>query len=414
MSGTTPYQIEHECPQCSAPVVLDEGDHLLTCPYCKVKLYLAFDSYPRYYLPSSANAGRSLFVPYWRSKGIEFSIRAAGIQDSVVDRTWNASKYACFPSSLGVRPQTLKLHLMEPGRQAHVLPALTPPDAPPPVPPLSSLIGRNFPEENDLLFFRTFLRDAFALIYLPTHVTGGTLCDGVDSKPLDVPPSDLPEDNWPVDDLQDFRYCFMPAICPNCGNDLAGEKQSCVVFCPTCMLGYSISNGLLQGTPFLVTKGGSRNSLLLPFWRFHLEPEGLPLPRTTGRILPGARMEEFDTQNVFFWIPAFRLNPKLFLRLAHLATMAHLDVEQEDAGSRVPSIQAVTIPAAEAVKSIKLVLALLSPRNQELLFRLNHLEVTVKEIALVLVPFESTGYELTNRQIQTGIHRNALKYGRNL
>lgn len=409
-----PYRIEHHCPQCSAPITLGENDHLLTCPYCKVRLYFSFDGFPRYYLPSEANRDEVLLVPYWRSKGIKFSIRAGGIQESVIDRTWNASGYPCFPSSLGIRPQTLGLRLIEPDDPRRLLPATLSPEEDPPEYPLPSLVGRDWPEEEDPLLFRTFLRDALSLLYLPTLPREDTIYDAIDRKAFGPVPPGLVSGEPATDGRNPCHYHFVPALCPNCGNDLNGEKESSIVFCPNCLIGFSVSNGRLQEVPFVVVNGNSTTDMFLPFWRIRVEPQGLPLPKTTGRILAGGRMQQFDRENFFFWVPAFKINPQLFLRLGHRTTIAQLQVEPLSAMPLLSSIQPVTIPLAEAVKSVKLLLALLSPKDLDLLSRLNDLSVEVKEARPALVPFEQAGCELANRQILVAVHTNALKYGRNL
>jgi hypothetical protein len=414
LSGVAPYQVEHHCPQCSAPIILDENDLLLICPYCRVRLYISFEGYPRYYLPPQVDRDLAFFVPYWRSKGMEFEVRAAGIQESVVDRTWNASRYPSFPPSLGIRPQALRLRLVESGEQRKLLPASLTPDDEPPEHPLTSLMDRDFPEEQDPLLFRAFLRDTFSLIYLPAIEKEGIIHDAIDAKSFGGSLPELSKGDQPVDHSTLCRYHFVPALCPNCGNDLAGEKGSRIVFCQSCMVGFSVSKGTLTDIPLLVAGEGSKTASFLPFWRFSVETRGLPLPRTTGRILPGGRMEQFERGEFCFWVPAFKINPQLLLRLAHRATTARLAVQPLPAMPGISSIPPVTIPSAEAVKTLKLLLLLLSPRDRDLPLRLNDLSIEVKEVTPVLIPFEQTGYELTNRQIQVAVHVNALKYGRNL
>jgi DNA-directed RNA polymerase subunit RPC12/RpoP len=408
------YQVEHQCPQCSAPIVSSEDDQLVSCPYCKVRLLISFEGYPRYYLSPRGNEGADFFVPYWRSKGIAFSVRIGGVEESFVERTWNASPFACFPSSLGARPQTQRLRLAEPDGEHRLLRALASPDEPPPIQPLPSIIGHGLLEPEEPPLFRALLRDTSSLIYLPVFQRGETVYDGIDLKALGSLPDELSGTSYPTGEADQCRHQFVPALCPNCGNDLVCEKESRIVFCQGCTVAFSVSDGQLTETPFVVGKGGSKTATFLPFWAIRVETEGLPLPSTTGVILPGGRIEPLDKDNFHFWVPAFRINPRLFLRLAHRATTVQLDTEPATNLPGVSSIAPVTIPFLEAVKVTKILLALLSPRDGELRLRLSDLSVKVNECVAVLVPFEQTGYELTNRQIQVAVHVNALKYGRNL
>lgn len=414
MINGAPYQIEHECPQCGAQVILSENDRLLSCPYCKVRLYLSFQGHQKYYLSSRGGENSTFFVPYWRSKGFEFSIRAGAVQGSAVDKTWNASRLPCFPSSLGIRPQTQRLRLMEPDGHQRILPAQLSFDEQPPEQAVPACTDLDLLQEEEPLLFRTFLRDTSSLIYLPVFERGGTVYDGIDLKALGPAPSQSPDIEGTVGDAAQSGYSFIPALCPNCGNDLAGEKESWIVFCHNCMVGFSVSNGVFGDIPFLMAKNASKTCSFLPFWRISVETDGLPLPKTTGRILPGGRIQQLDRDDFFFWIPAFKVNPALFLRLAHRATTARIEADPLPALPTASAIPPVTVPFSEAVKALKLLLVLLSPRDRELAHRLSDIPIKVKEGVPTLVPFEPTGCELTNRQIQVAVHVNALKYGRNL
>lgn len=105
-------KIDYSCPQCGAPIVLNETDRLLTCPYCRVRHYLVPEDVFRYYLPPDprlADADRVLFVPYGRFRGMYFHLLWPDIESKVIDYNFLAIKEACFPGSLGLRPQTLHL-----------------------------------------------------------------------------------------------------------------------------------------------------------------------------------------------------------------------------------------------------------------------------------------------------------------
>ena len=57
MNGTK-WQIEQGCPQCGAPVTLDETDRLLACPFCRTRLYLVPEGHFRYHIPPAAGNRR--------------------------------------------------------------------------------------------------------------------------------------------------------------------------------------------------------------------------------------------------------------------------------------------------------------------------------------------------------------------
>ncbi|HLA26741.1 MAG TPA: hypothetical protein VJZ49_02480, partial [Syntrophales bacterium] len=67
------WQIDHQCPQCGAPVTLDEADRLLLCPFCRTKLYLFVSDHFRYFIPAPEARSRDIiYLPYWRLKGLSF------------------------------------------------------------------------------------------------------------------------------------------------------------------------------------------------------------------------------------------------------------------------------------------------------------------------------------------------------
>ena len=45
-----PWAVELQCPQCGAPVTLEEADRILACAFCRVRLLLIHPGYPQYYL----------------------------------------------------------------------------------------------------------------------------------------------------------------------------------------------------------------------------------------------------------------------------------------------------------------------------------------------------------------------------
>jgi hypothetical protein len=76
------WQIEHGCPQCGAPVTMDETDRPLACPFCPTRLYLVAEDHFRYHIPPAAGAeGELLYIPYWRFRGSSFTVSASGWQE---------------------------------------------------------------------------------------------------------------------------------------------------------------------------------------------------------------------------------------------------------------------------------------------------------------------------------------------
>ena len=100
------FLIEHQCPQCGAPAIMEETDRLFTCEFCRVKSYLVAEDVFRYLLPSQAPESKNLlYFPYWRFKGMLFSCAGSGIAHKFVDVSHQAVLSHLFPNSLGLRSQ---------------------------------------------------------------------------------------------------------------------------------------------------------------------------------------------------------------------------------------------------------------------------------------------------------------------
>ncbi|MBI5582708.1 MAG: hypothetical protein HY892_02690, partial [Deltaproteobacteria bacterium] len=121
MNGTN-WQIEQGCPQCGAPVTLDETDRLLACPFCRTRLYLVPEGHFRYYIPPAAGAeGELFYIPYWRLRGSCFSVSASGVTNRFVDTSALAADLPNLPFSLGLRPQALKLRFVSPATEGRFI-----------------------------------------------------------------------------------------------------------------------------------------------------------------------------------------------------------------------------------------------------------------------------------------------------
>ena len=105
------WQIEHACPQCSAPVTMEETDRLFTCPFCKVRLYMASNGPVSYYLDPKASDPDTFYAPYGRFRGMGFSSCVGGTNGTVIDGTTITRPMPPCPDTLGLRPQAMKLHI---------------------------------------------------------------------------------------------------------------------------------------------------------------------------------------------------------------------------------------------------------------------------------------------------------------
>ncbi|MEA2039261.1 MAG: hypothetical protein U9N82_05465 [Thermodesulfobacteriota bacterium] len=105
------FTVEQECPQCGAPIELDETDHVLHCPYCGINNFLFAPHYYRFVLQHKAPDKKIIYVPYLRFKGNVYFCMDRTVSHRIVDITHVGVSFKSFPISLGVRPQAMKVIL---------------------------------------------------------------------------------------------------------------------------------------------------------------------------------------------------------------------------------------------------------------------------------------------------------------
>jgi len=404
------WAIERECPQCGAPVSLDETDRLLVCPYCHVKLYLWTPSHFCYCLPAlKASSEDLVFIPYWRFKGIAYSVIPFEVRHRILDATLLAYPHRVLPITLGIRPQALKLRFVSGEIQGTFIK---------PQMPLQEAVMRIQNQfeglEGGLLsqppFHRVFIGELGSLIYLPVFIRDREVVDGILGKAmgpetglmLDEAPSGVP-DHWQVKP--------MSTLCPNCGNGLLGGRESLLLFCKICHVAWSPSSGRLAARKFGVVPGKGNSSVYLPFWMMKAAVEGILLKSyadlARAANLPKMVRPEWEGQEAYFWVPAFRLRPGLFLRLSKQMTLFQ-PLEKTEAVLPNALLHPVTFSEESASASLNIHLAYLLTKKREHFPRWNEIRIRPLESTLVFIPFTSAGQELVHPQLGIGLQRQTL------
>jgi hypothetical protein len=156
---------------------------------------------------------------------------------------------------------------------------------------------------------------------------------------------------------------------------------------------------------------------MVPFWKIQARISGLALSSMAdlARLanLPRAVPPDWDHQEVFFWAPAFKVRPRIFLSLASRVTLGQpaLNMDREIRENRhVP----VTLPVTEAVQSIRITLAGLAKPRTEILPGLTRLEIAPVRATLVFLAFEDQVHDYVHKRLKAGINKNALALAANL
>ncbi len=407
MNGAN-WQIEQGCPQCGAPTTLDETDRLLACPFCRTRLCIAADGPFHYYLPPAAGGeGQLLFLPYWRLRGSCFSVRDSEVTHRFVDANALALPLPELPASLGLRPQVLKLRFTIPNREGRfIAPEL----------PVKQAIPELAASSPDL-FHRAFIGDAVSLIHAPFFLRGDRLFDAVLGRPVCDCRTDRREFFEKSSSPPAKEVRFVPALCPHCGRDLEGEKDSLVLLCRNCDSAWECRGNEFQRVAFAVLKppaGTTQIALYLPFWRMKPRIAGLDLSSYADLIrlanLSKAITPAFEAASLYFWSPAFKVNPALYSRWARQMTVFRPLGERENRFP-APPLYPVTLPLSEATEGIAVTLAQLLTDKRRLYPKLAGLEVRLEEACLEYHPFLLDRKELLHAELCVALDRTALTYG---
>lgn len=334
----------------------------------------------------------------------------------MVDSSLLAVNLKCFPPTLGLRPQTLKLRFATPQTMGEFLAPQFPFKMPGKTPLPDSPAGFSTGEGSPVLF-ETFVGDTLSVIYSPIYIRGGAFCDAILNRPVASIPTGGPG-CLPACRGNDTLIRFFSTLCPACGWDLEGDKETLVLLCRNCGSSWESSGDGLKKIDSATVAGEGDSIHYLPFWQLRAEVTGPVALHSYGDLirsanLPKAVRKEWDDRELSFWIPAFKIQPHLFLRLARSLTVIQPSDELLES---LPGKQVypVTLPASDAVESIPATVASFAVPRHLVLPRLPDIRVALKRFLLVYLPFALQGEEFIHRGMQLTISRNALKLGRQL
>lgn len=360
------WRIAQSCPQCGGEVTLGEADRLLACDYCRVRLFVATEGPARYFLaPRDPSPDDLWLVPYWRVRGPMFHCRRKEVTGTVADVTRLAAPVAGLPASLGIRPQAVPLrHLTPetPGRRLRV------------AEPALGAIPAEIDLEDD---HRVLVGEVASLIYFPVRVRGGIVDALVDREISRAESNGLKAllDSAPSASAVRFHS----TLCPACGWDLDGERESLVLFCRNCDSAWEGEASGLHRRTLARFRTAADAPVQLPFWVSTIE----------------GRNE---------WVPAFKIHPHHYIRLARALTILDPETAPEQAIMPGP-IQAVTVPTHEIVDARTVLASAMyaPPPNPE-----------PSQIRLVLVSFRASCGDLILPGTQIAVRESLLGNARNI
>jgi hypothetical protein len=258
--------------------------------------------------------------------------------------------------------------------------------------------------------------ETLSLIYSPFYLTD-KLHDAILDKPLSAK---LP-DNFNLDELSGDRpqwnIRFVSTLCPNCGWNLEGERDALVLGCKNCNSTWYPVGKKLKELKFAQFPDKGDSTIYLPFWRINAEISGINLDSYADLIavanLPRVVQSGWEDIPFRYWIPAFKVRPKVFLQLA---TQTTLSQPREKLISELPEarIYPTTLPIEEAVECLKLTLADFMKPRRTLMERLCDIQIDAKSFSLVFMPFNEGHHEFIQPDFQLTINKNVLALSKNL
>ncbi len=474
------FSVQQSCPQCGAPVELDETDHLIECPYCEVSSIICPQDYLQYVMQHNASGKELIYAPYLRFRGAAYYCQGNKINHRIVDISDKGASLKALRPSLGVRTQTVNVSFVSPETEGFFLALDTDPediitkaaklpkvaskgilpDRPKPIQRISSYevsggladsllgfdpdpvglvvdaldshffggperikadqdftieglrnMGYDIPSDpqSDEIAYHVAIGETLSIVYLPLYLENDMLYDGVVNDPIGkVTPEDVAVLRSSTSSPR-WKVNFVPIMCPHCGWDLQGSRNSVAFTCSNCFTAWEISEGKLGRVNLQSVPGENDNAQYLPFWKIKATSPDLgiqiysDLLRLDKPLMP---QDDIDEGEVFFIVPAFKIAPKVFLTTADRFTFTQHALPPAETGVEITSICAVTMPREEAIQAIKMVIASGAHHTEKIAPLLPDAEVNITDSSLVYLPFNDSGYELS---AQHGIPVSIIK-----
>lgn len=403
------WQVEHQCTQCGADVLLDEEQRFFKCPFCRVNLYISPGGFFRYYLAPGPGPGTPVFVPYWRFKGMAFSFGNAEVACRIVDVSRNATRFAFLPQSLGVRSQTQKLRFLSaavPGSYLEHDAALE--DA--------LALEEKFVQAGMVRPKMTYIGESMSMIYFPVYCRDLAVYDGLAGERIAPMPDAAGMGFAGRPQADEGRISFIPCLCPDCGQDMEGGPHSAVLTCGNCSSAWAAAGGALEKVPcsFVPARGDSLE--YLPFWRIEAKADGVLETRADAvRLLnlPAAVRPQWEREPFTSFVPAFKINPEWFLKIAKVMSFYSGPFHLEDGVPKGRSF-AATLPLGEALESLPMVLAYSAADRKGFAGHFPGLKFVPGAARLVWQPFIASGMELVRPDREFSISASMLKWGKGI
>jgi hypothetical protein len=368
-------------------------------------------------LPSHIDTEGLLYIPYLRFKGCIYSIQGKEVLHKLIDTTRVGCDSGFVPASLGLRPQAMKVRPVTDSVVGKFVRQTVKADT---IFQEAAKITRIFTEDRkSQLYHRSFIGETISRIYLPVYRYSGMLYDGVTHQKLGL---DSVADQFGGSLLpfaREWEPRYISMLCPECGEVMHGSRETLVVSCAGCSRHWLEEEGSFHNLEYLAVPPRESEAHYLPFWRIEPEDE-------SGKLVSLADFFELTNQPVViqrahreqkmvFMIPAFKLNPTLFLQTSRMLTVGQGNspspARYDIAGDRV---YPVTLPSSEAAEALKTVLVASAVSVRKVLDLLAVIQFRTYTRKLIYLPFRDTGHDFVEQHTGVCIANAALRYGKTM
>jgi Zn finger protein HypA/HybF involved in hydrogenase expression len=404
------FFIEHNCPQCGAPIQFEEAERLLICPFCKVRNFMVSGRYLRTMFVPQVPGESVIFAPYLHFKGSIFFQRAETLQHKQLQITPLGMVSQVLPPNLGFKTQTHRLKIVSDVPNATFLRFSRK--------PAELLSEALVPSVGSGTRHHNFIGETMSLLYFPMVVVGGLLKDGITGEALARLPVNFSFGNQALESAPKPELTFLPTLCPHCSSPMEGEGISIALVCLNCHSAWEAVQGQLVRRKVQTAITRDTGSVCyLPFWKMNASASTEKDMATHGGFarLTGKRpvARKPDDTPISYYAPAFKVRPKSLLIMATRLTIAQFDFPTKPGAPRGLH-HPITMPSQEAIETIPVVLCELAYNKRDIFSRLHTLAAQVEEPSLVFLPFRPLGTQLVEDHTRLAVEPKAVDFGRYL
>ena len=187
--------------------------------------------------------------------------------------------------------------------------------------------------------------------------------------------------------------------------------------CTNCHAALELGDRGMNRVSWQMVEGDRYTALFLPFWRIAARVPVLGISTFSDFAQqtnqPFLVRPEWAKQAMHFWVPAFKLRPKVFVQAAKQATINQLKLNLKNCSTH-KALHPVTLPSAEARQSLKLVIAAASTSPRNVFPSLPQVQFQVEGLQLVHLPFADHGHDWVQPATGVAVGKNVLRLGRTM